>query len=408
MSCFRSRPLFVSAWLLLACSDNPRGSDVPQATGRAGASGEAVMASSGSGIAGRDASAQAAKPEPEGSSSRDAAPRNDARDASPPDPRGDASRLDDAGPADAAAGPADAAAGPDAPGWPLDPAAPLDPFDPNAVYIIGTLTEYCSSGAIAPVNPPDRAVGGLHCHSLTDYTHIRPTDGRLLYNIVSATDAAFRVFRGDGPVAIGGPLPDDPQANDELVPAPRCADIDGGRVSGLLVAPDGATLHRCNGSWFDASGAVMALDTPPILQLGPAGTALRDEYITEFATGENAWITAFEPTFAVATRARADGYWYVHAPGEAHEHVQLWHVALDASATLLGTYPAPPAHQQLLLSGAKLDAGGRLLQIAQDMREPFRNTVVRRSLEGESQVLFDTKFPQAGVNFHGFKLVTGP
>jgi hypothetical protein len=101
-------------------------------------------------------------------------------------------------------------------------------------------------------------------------------------------------------------------------------------------------------------------------------------------------------------RVRPDGYWMVLGERAAEE---LWHVAFDGTARLLGAYPAPPETQQRL-SGANLDGQGRLYYIARETASA-RSTVVRRSVEGASEIIY---VEPAGTQTWGhlFFMFTGP
>lgn len=89
----------------------------------------------------------------------------------------DAGRSTDAG-GDAAA-PRDAGTPDSAP--PPPPDLSLQVFDPEQVYLVGTLSEgACYRDAIAPILDPDRASIGFDCDWFSATAMIRPSDGRVL------------------------------------------------------------------------------------------------------------------------------------------------------------------------------------------------------------------------------------
>jgi hypothetical protein len=81
-------------------------------------------------------------------------------------------------------------------------------------------------------------------------------------------------------------------------------------------------------------------------------------------------------------------------------------VAFDGEASALGTYPDPPDMQQIGAYSA-LDGEGRLVQFASDLSESFRDTIVRRSVDGESAVIYD-EVNAPVVKLHISQLFTGP
>lgn len=308
-------------------------------------------------------------------------------DATLPDAR--VSTLRDAG-LDAARDAAD-------PG-PLD--LSLQVFDPEQVYIFGTLSEgACFRDAVAPLLDPNKAVVGFTCEAYAGSATIRATDGNLLY---LSTNRSVYVFRCDGCTQFTATsrYPEMPEANDIVLSKPACPN----QVrSGFLVARDGAVMQLCNNDWFNESGAKVA--SGDILAFGGEGTALTAQGVLRLADGQ---LTAFNPPLpraATAHRTRADGYWLALPGVDAKAAPELWHAAFDGTTKLVGTYPALPANQQLNGS-SKLDGKGRLVQLTTDTIVIFRDTIVRRSIDGESAIVYD-EGTQPLVQLHGSNLFTG-
>jgi hypothetical protein len=87
----------------------------------------------------------------------------------------------------------------------------------------------------------------------------------------------------------------------------------------------------------------------------------------------------------VAFRAREDGYWVVLP---SSDRLERWHVAFDGTATLEGMYPA--LSRELVTDGAsRLDGRGRLVQFAVHIAHRDSSVIVRSSLGGDNEMLYD-------------------
>ena len=305
-------------------------------------------------------------------------------------------------------------------GSPRDAAVPSDPvaeedagppdpdrsfFDPEQVYLFGTLSEgACYRDAVAPVEAPSDAVVGFACDANESTGWIRPTDGRLLYTDGQLQDTVV-VFTCDGctKVTAGDPYPTDPLANDDRIelPCPGAA-----LRIGYQLAPNGRVYHLCNDGWYDQDGdRIPTREAYLIVHLGPDDTALLSNNVLDLTSGEMAPLSGLADLDPLAARALEDGYW-IAIQSSATEPTELWHVALDGTATQLGTYPPLPANQSGPY-GAKLDGQGRLFQMARDTTESSRDTIVRRSIDGQSQVVYD-EADDPLVKIHISSLFTGP
>ena len=286
----------------------------------------------------------------------------------------------------------------------------LDQLDPDEVYIFGTLSEgACYLDAIAPVLAPDRALVGFDCSASLGVAYIRPDDGRMIYAQFGGRDAVYG-FRCDGCSYVTGPAdyPDAPLANDEPMPTPAC---DASAFMGqFTVTAEGELAYRCqDGQWYDADGEALAglrVDPASLLSIGHEHTALLTDGVVDLETGELApWEGLTQPR-VIAVRAVPDGYWIAVQPEDAMQPPELWEVAFDGTAMSLGVYPDPPADQEVL-SQRRLDGEGRLVQFARDTTEVFRDTIIRRSIEGESAVIYD-EADDPVVKLHISNLFTGP
>jgi hypothetical protein len=315
------------------------------------------------------ASGRSVTPSADGTVGRAAPARVDAGTSRPP-------RVDDG---------ADEDAGP-----PMAPDPALAQFDPDEVYIFGTLLQgACYRNAVAPVTDPNRALVGFGCYGDTDPAFVRPSDGRLIYS--DRASRAVYAFHCDGCVYAGSgdPYPPDPTANDELISTPACPGP-AAYFTSFTVTAASETLIKCgNAQWYDGDGtAIGAIVGAVAPKVGHGGTALAGQAVVELATGARAPIVGPDPFTVLASRAREDGYLVALRPDGAPDVPELWHVAFDGTATLRGTYPSAPPGQLVAIKSA-LDGSGRLVQFSRDASQPSRDTIIRRSVDGESEVVYD-------------------
>jgi hypothetical protein len=289
----------------------------------------------------------------------------------------------------------------------MEPDPTLALLDPEEVYIFGTLSEgACYLDAIAPVLAPDRALVGFDCGARASHTYVRPTDGRLIYSI--AGEGSVHAFECDGCVhaTAGMAYPSDPTANDE--PVMTACDRAAAFLMTFQVAADGETVARCHDDrWYRADGSEFAAGiSSALLRLGHAGTALIADGVLDLATAEVAPLSGLAELAPLCVRAREDGYWAAVQPADAAAMPELWHVGFDGAAELLGTYPEPPPNQSVMFE-SELDGEGRLVQFASDTTETFRDTIIRRDIEGASELIYD-EADDPVVKLHISGLFTGP
>lgn len=288
---------------------------------------------------------------------------------------------------------------------PPPPDLTLQVFDPKQVYLFGTLSEgACFRDGVAPVLDPNRAAVGFSCDASSSRVLVRPTDGRLLYT--SYPRKGVLVFSCDGCVADAGldSYPAMPETNDELIASP-CADA-GAFGTNFNVLPDGGVVQQCAESWLDERGQVVAPSAGPIFAFGHAGTALRKDGILSLSDAQlHPFVGLTAPTLSTY-RVRADGYWVVVGSQTTTKQPELWHVGFDGTARQVGTYPALPPNQQSA-SLPKLDDEGWLYEFARDATTAFRDTIVRRNVQGASEVIYD-EITKPRLKIHISDLFTGP
>jgi hypothetical protein len=85
---------------------------------------------------------------------------------------------------------------------------------------------------------------------------------------------------------------------------------------------------------------------------------------------------------------------------------ELWQIDFDGGTRVLGAYPPPPANQNATYQ-AKLDGEGALFEMASDTSASFRDTIIRRTLDGGSDVVYSEGWKPL-LKIHISSLVTGP
>lgn len=284
-----------------------------------------------------------------------------------------------------------------------DPWALNGQFDPNEVYIYGTLSEgACYRDAIAHWSTPNFFAWGFECGDNSFGTGDILTDGRFAY---VDDDDLIRAFVPDPPSydSMGVPqYPVAPRVNDpDIHPPVGCQHFH----LGLVSSTDGFWLI-CGDAWIHSSGRTISPDGDPV--------AFHDEtYLTEgqgelivgSSTGAAAITVNIPRSSFVTGRVYRDGYRAVLG-NESVELLELWFIGQDGSATLEGTYPPVPAHTT---AGYRklLDGNGRLFEQGRDNRQVVRDIIIRRTIDGASEVVYDeTNNPT--VKLHISYLFTGP
>lgn len=303
------------------------------------------------------------------------------------------------------------------PSTPIVPTRNLSKFDPDEVYLFGTLSEgACYRDAIAPVLQPNLAVVGFDCYASPLNIVIRPSDGAMLYT--NTFEDLLRVFHCDGGCRYfvsRDTYPSMPDANDDILPTPPC-DPDSNRLVAFRVSLDGDVVHQCaNGIWHDAEGNNLTTGREEIFVAGTNGNVLRDDGIQNLASGTLSPVTGLPDGKPLAVRAQEDGFWVVVPGSGAANEPELWHVNFDGISTLVGAYPPPPAGLLASSTGGPylpqptvvLGGSGDLWQMAQDQANPLGDAIIRRGIDGVSEVAYHEK-EDPFVKIHGSSLLTGP
>lgn len=292
-------------------------------------------------------------------------------------------------------------------GPPTPPDLSLQVFDPNQIYLLGTLSEgTCERDGIASVFDPNRVAVGFDCNADTNRAQIRTSDGRLLYtNHSTSSPAGVRVFSCDGciPDASASSYPAQPEANDELI-ARRCGgDAGSWLLPSFRLLPDSGVAQLCGSRWVDELGQTVVTSQQTILVFGHAGTALLADAVLDL---HDAAVRPVDfPGGFRAYRVREDGYWVVPVSSSGSPDT-LWLVDFDGGTSLVGSY-APSPVRQTAFSQVKLDGQGALFQVATESTASFHSTIIRRTLDGGSDVVY-SEGSEPRLKIHISSLVTGP
>jgi hypothetical protein len=322
----------------------------------------------------------------------------------------------------------------------------LDRFDPNRVYIYGTLHEgFDSADAVAYWGSPNLAIVGFGTHDDPESTQIRPNDGRLIY--WTQFDTSLYGFHCDGCqyVTPEDPYPENPISNDEVISTPPCYP-NNNPLTRALVGPDSSIVYRCtDGTWYNSDGVailsggiydwstdsgVTDFDTndlaESVLHLGYKGALLLDRGIYK-----NGLFVEFnglpKGRMKNAFRARDDGFWIVIDPENEQSGPELWQVSYEGLATYVGAYPSLPKGIVVNDIYGKLDADGRLFRSCTNMTDltqinikqlidnpaetlggsEIYDVIVRRTLDGEAEIVY-SELDDPYVKMHLSALFTGP
>jgi hypothetical protein len=126
--------------------------------------------------------------------------------------------------------------------------------------------------------------------------------------------------------------------------------------------------------------------------------------ILSLPAGERTPISGLPEGTRLAYRATAQGFWIALLPAVDAEP-ELWNVGPDGVATRVGSYSSPPPAAAKQIKASQLDAQGRLYQIIASTT-PVLDLVIRRSIGGESEVLYDEK-TQPTLRLHISSLLSG-
>jgi hypothetical protein len=291
-----------------------------------------------------------------------------------------------------------------------------DTLNPGDVYLVGTLMEgACGYDALTHWSDPGHACVGFDCSYQGEYSVIRPTDGRLIYT--RNLESEMREFHAD---ACGVPTtnayPSNPLANDTLLPS-TCPNNGGFDVfNAFLVTADGDVYYKCGHVWYTLAGTKVYDET------GGVNNELRWVSHDHVALVGNARLglvnlvagtvidippSVLPASDLVAVRARdAGGFWLAVTNSVAEVDVELRQLTPDGTMTPVGKYPPLPAAVHSVF-GSTLDGCGALLQKGTGTVGLDDDLIVRREINGASQVVYD-EANNPLVRMDSSYLVTGP
>ncbi len=290
------------------------------------------------------------------------------------------------------------------------PPLPLT-FDPNEVYLFGTLSEgSCSRDAVANIKAPDAYAAGFWCYHPAYTERIR--GGKLLYlNGGAGALSQLLEFVPDlvssaDPSTIS--YPDDPASNDVVIPTPPC-DPGGDGILNVRVGPTGRIVHQCGtpGSkwWYAEDGSkvyqgdLLALGNDDLIAV-QVDSSLRGGVVKLSDGVVHPWPAGRIPQ---AIRSHPNGFHVVLLVQSTGLPQELWEMDANGTATKLGDYPKLP-DGGLPNASAALTPDDTLFQMT--LLNTF-DAVARLTITGASEIIYTEKSdPHVKVN--SGSLVTGP
>lgn len=289
------------------------------------------------------------------------------------------------------------------------PADSLTVFNPEKIYIFGTIAEGSGSYAISTVDDPNLYMLGFYS---PDERMLEILDGKLLYK--NSGSSGIRTFGPDvvsslKPVDID--YPDEVLRNDPLMVSPPCLAEDDG-PTGLFSSPDGRLIYECPDEvWYEDGKAVYDASDKfgNVIAFGYDGWTLLDESslaIMNLADGQQHTIDGLDVSIhIIAKRATPTGFHIVLTSKTGADTPELWNVTTDAVAERVGIYPLPPVGRDPNSWGV-LSTDDALYEIGSGP-ETFQDIIVRRTLDGDSSVVYDED-TDPRVKLHGSTIFTGP
>jgi hypothetical protein len=296
-----------------------------------------------------------------------------------------------------------------------------DIFDPNRVYLAGTLSEgSCNQSAIAAIECPNSAAVGFECifdgnSFYPTSAQIRPSDGRLLYTHFRAELREFHCDLCPYRDSNGNEYPRNVLDNDPVLvraSSPASSETE------FLVSPSGALFYRRNdGAWVDETDRVVFDEAEStLLHVGFGAIALAgpdrrfdrlvDRLVDLDGGGSTAVLGLPDREVRSMRAAPPDRFvLLVRGDGELDADWELWDIDASATATLRGEYPPFPSGltqsvgQQLLPNGVLFEMG--------DDRATVDDVIVRREIGGATEVVY-TEADLPNVKIHISAFVSGP
>ena len=217
-------------------------------------------------------------------------------------------------------------------------------FDPESVYLFGTLAPTCNFGAVSLVVSPNVYSVGFGCY--VNNASVQIWNKRLVYADNTGTLRIFVPdYSGSAPPA-NLEYPKDPAGNDMLVDVSPCQ-----TAGDFLSSPDGRLIYVCEGAWYEA-GQKVAEGDKKIAALGFDGWAMLSKYnsidhtytvsVMNLSDGVVHGATIFSNVGAI--RAHKDAFHFMApgAEGTDHPDTAMWKLDFDGNAEQLIAYPDAP------------------------------------------------------------------
>lgn len=283
-------------------------------------------------------------------------------------------------------------------------------FDPEQIYIFGTVAEGSGRYAICLVENPNLYLVGFS--DVPDDNKLEILNGQMLYKNIGVS--GIRAFGSDLQSSLKGvdlKYPEDAQRNDSLVVTPPCLAEDDGPIN-FFTSPDNRFIYECPDKiWYEDGEVVYDPQDSfdEITAMGYDGWTLVDGIspgIMNLSDGQRLTVDGLDvSTNIVAQRATKDGFHIVVTSKTGDDTPELWNISTAAIAERLGIYPLPPEGRNPH-SWGELTTDDALYEIGSGP-ETFQDIIVRRTLDGSSEVVYD-EITEPHVMLHGSAIFTGP
>lgn len=277
-------------------------------------------------------------------------------------------------------------------------------FDPKRVYLEVETGYSRESSALVDIE------SGKHCIEFKKAATplLRPTDGALIYPRTNAMGGHDLLeFAPDAMTWNEDDerweFPDDWEANDDPVDTSVCAPR--GVWDAMFEPDEGRLVFHCAGTdtprgWFAEGGDPVLGDGFELVALGAAGRKLAtatpdsDAPVVIDGAGTELPVVGVDVKKALAVRARADGFRVVVRAASGGDDVELWQVAKDGAATLVGAFAAVPAKTKQSpapdYARYALDADDTLHAFGRDTTSISTDTVIARPLApSKASIVYD-------------------